>query len=129
VTKQEQQQDAIAPPSLEDYRLLVESIVDYGVFLLDPMGRVASWKRGAQRIKGYEPHQSIGRHFSTFYAAEALTMLRRQPPDLLVSDLGMPDEDSLELMRQVRALDAARGVSADDLVAAISRPLNRGGRS
>lgn len=42
-------------------------------------------------------------------AAEALTMLRRQPPDVLVSDLGMPDEDGFELMRQVRALDSERG--------------------
>jgi PAS domain S-box-containing protein len=57
-------------PSLEDYRLLVESIVDYGVFLLDPTGHIASWNRGAQRIKGYAAHEIVGKHFSTFYPVE-----------------------------------------------------------
>jgi PAS domain S-box-containing protein len=72
VTKpqQQQQQGVLTPPSLEDYRLLVESIVDYGVFLLDPTGHVASWNRGAERIKGYAAHEIVGRHFSTFYPAE-----------------------------------------------------------
>ena len=56
--------------SSEDYRLLVESIVDYGVFLLDKAGHVASWNPGAQRIKGYAAHEIIGEHFSKFYPRE-----------------------------------------------------------
>jgi PAS domain S-box-containing protein len=57
---------------LEDslYRVLVESVMDYAIFMLDPDGRVASWNEGAQRINGYAPHEIIGRHFSTFYTAE-----------------------------------------------------------
>ncbi|HEY9426266.1 MAG TPA: PAS domain-containing sensor histidine kinase [Gemmatimonadaceae bacterium] len=52
------------------YRLLVESVVDYAIFLLDTRGNVASWNEGAQRINGYLPDEIIGRHFSTFYTAE-----------------------------------------------------------
>lgn len=49
------------------YRLLVHSVRDYGIFLLDPLGNVASWNEGAQRIKGWSAEEIIGRHFSTFY--------------------------------------------------------------
>ena len=52
------------------YRLLVESVRDYGIFLLDTEGHVASWNEGAQRIKGYSAEDIIGRHFSTFYPEE-----------------------------------------------------------
>lgn len=52
------------------YRLLVESVVDYAIFLLDPQGNVASWNEGAQRINGYQRDEIVGRHFSTFYTAE-----------------------------------------------------------
>jgi PAS domain S-box-containing protein len=56
--------------SWEDSRLLVESVVDYAIFMLDPDGRVASWNRGAESIKGYAQSEIIGRHFSQFYPAE-----------------------------------------------------------
>lgn len=65
--EQSDQGGAIAAPSSDDYRLLVESIVDYGVFLLDPTGHIASWNRGAERIKGYAAHEIVGQHFSKFY--------------------------------------------------------------
>ena len=51
-------------------RLLVDSVDDYAIFLLDPRGNVATWNIGAQRIKGYRADEIIGRHFSTFYPAE-----------------------------------------------------------
>ncbi|HET7187893.1 MAG TPA: PAS domain-containing sensor histidine kinase [Gemmatimonadaceae bacterium] len=56
--------------SEERFRLLVQGVKDYAIFMLDPTGRVASWNEGAQRIKGYEAAEIIGRHFSTFYPAE-----------------------------------------------------------
>jgi PAS domain S-box-containing protein len=49
------------------YRLLVESITDYAIYMLDREGRVTSWNPGARRFKGYEADEIIGRHFSTFY--------------------------------------------------------------
>lgn len=54
--------------SEELFRLLVHSVRDYAIFMLDPEGRVATWNEGARRIKGYEAHEIIGQHFSKFYS-------------------------------------------------------------
>jgi PAS domain S-box-containing protein len=54
------------------YRLLVETVRDYAIFALDPTGHVASWNEGARRIKGYEPEEIIGKHFSVFYPPEKI---------------------------------------------------------
>jgi PAS domain S-box-containing protein len=56
--------------SEERMRLLVESVVDYGIFMLDLQGNVASWNLGAERIKGYTSQEIVGKHFSAFYSAE-----------------------------------------------------------
>ncbi|HEX6082925.1 MAG TPA: PAS domain S-box protein [Thermoanaerobaculia bacterium] len=56
--------------SEEIFRLLVGSVKDYAIFLLDPEGRVATWNAGAERIKGYKPEEIIGQHFSRFYPEE-----------------------------------------------------------
>jgi PAS domain S-box-containing protein len=52
------------------YELMVDSVRDYAIFMLDPDGHVASWNKGAQRIKGYTASEIIGRHFSAFYPPE-----------------------------------------------------------
>ena len=66
--------DESPPPHLhapeERFRLLVESVTDYAIFMLEPDGRVASWNAGAQRMKGFSAADIIGRHFSAFYTAE-----------------------------------------------------------
>src|SRR3989475_1454424 len=54
----------------ERFRLLVESVKDYAIFLLDVDGRVSSWNVGAERIKGYRADEIIGQHFSRFYPPE-----------------------------------------------------------
>ena len=54
----------------ERFRLLVERVQDYAIFMLDTEGRIASWNIGAQRIKGYTAEEIIGRHFSIFYPSE-----------------------------------------------------------
>jgi PAS domain S-box-containing protein len=56
--------------SEEQFRLLVEGVTDYAIYMLDPHGRVTNWNAGAQRIKGYMPHEIIGQHFSRFYQEE-----------------------------------------------------------
>ena len=66
--------------SEERFRLLVEGVVDYAIFMLDPDGIVSSWNAGAQRIKGYRPEDIIGKHFSRFYV----------PDDI---DAGLPWEE------------------------------------
>jgi PAS domain S-box-containing protein len=49
------------------FRRLIEAVKDYAIFLLDPRGRVETWNAGAQKFKGYEAHEIIGKHFSIFY--------------------------------------------------------------
>ena len=49
------------------FRLLVEGVVDYAIYMLDPSGIVTNWNAGAERIKGYAPAEIIGQHFSRFY--------------------------------------------------------------
>jgi len=71
----------------ERFRLLVESVQDYALYMLDPAGRVASWNQGAERMKGYRSDEIVGRHFSQFYTREDI-------------DSGKPDA----------ALEAARTV-------------------
>jgi PAS domain-containing protein len=50
---------------LERYRLLVESVQDYAIFVIDPEGYILTWNRGAEKNKGYKAHEIIGKHFST----------------------------------------------------------------
>jgi len=54
----------------ERFRLLVESVKDYAIFMLDANGHVVTWNAGAQRIKGYAAGEIIGKHFSVFYPIE-----------------------------------------------------------
>ncbi|WP_274643765.1 hybrid sensor histidine kinase/response regulator [Pseudomonas serbica] len=56
--------------SEQQFRLLVQSVTDYAIYMLAPDGRVTNWNLGAQRIKGYLPEEVIGRHFSMFYTPE-----------------------------------------------------------
>ena len=56
--------------SEERFRLLVQGVVDYAIFMLDPSGRVVSWNAGAERIKGYRADEILGRHFSVFFPSE-----------------------------------------------------------
>lgn len=56
--------------SEERFRLLVEGVKDYAIFMLDPTGHVSTWNAGAERIKGYTAEQIMGKHFSIFYPPE-----------------------------------------------------------
>ena len=60
----------VADPADQQFRLLVSSVSDYAIYLLDGAGRVASWNVGAERIKGYRADEIIGRSFAEFYAPE-----------------------------------------------------------
>jgi PAS domain S-box-containing protein len=58
-------------PSLEErLQLLIEAVVDYGIFVLDPQGHVVSWNTGARKLKGYTREEIVGQHFSVFYPPE-----------------------------------------------------------
>ena len=84
--------DGLPPPQVSrrvtdaDYRQLVESVIDYAILLLDPDGLILSWNRGAQKMKGYEADEVMGRHIAMFY-----------PPELVD---GSEAESSLNIARE-----------------------------
>ena len=59
--------------SEERFRLLVQGVRDYGIFMLDPAGHIISWNIGAQRINGYEEQEILDKHFSIFYPPEDIS--------------------------------------------------------
>src|SRR5580704_11526967 len=65
------QSDRPQTSSIEErYRLLIQAVTDYAIYMLDPTGIVTSWNPGAQRFKGYTPDEIIGKHFSRFYSEQ-----------------------------------------------------------
>ena len=71
------------------YRLLVEAIVDYAIYMLDQRGYIASWNPGAERINGYTAEEIIGCHFSRFYPEE--DVIARKPQRELEQAIGADD--------------------------------------
>ena len=67
--------------SEERFRLLVEGVEDYAIFMIDSGGRVSTWNPGARRIKGYEAGEIVGEHFSVFFTREDVE--RGHPEELL----------------------------------------------
>lgn len=56
------------------YRLLIDGVQDYAIYLLDPAGRIASWNAGAERMTGYQAGEILGKHFSCFFTGEDLAL-------------------------------------------------------
>src|SRR5215213_5662516 len=77
----------------ERFRLLVEGVKDYAIFMLDPDGKVASWNKGAYRIKGYRQQEILGRHFSLFYPEEDLTHSKPQRTLKIAQEKGTYEEE------------------------------------
>jgi PAS domain S-box-containing protein len=69
VSAQKEASEALHESELH-FRLLVDAVIDYAIYMLDPNGIVSSWNSGAQRIKGYREDEIIGQHFSRFYTAD-----------------------------------------------------------
>jgi PAS domain S-box-containing protein len=69
ITDRRRQEEAVHR-SEERFRLLVEGVRDYGIYLLDREGRIVSWNSGAERMKGYVVDEVLGKHFSIFYPKE-----------------------------------------------------------
>ncbi|MDH6169172.1 PAS domain S-box-containing protein [Variovorax boronicumulans] len=82
-----QKQDELLRASEERFRLIVDGVKDYAIFMLDPGGYIVSWNTGAKANKGYEANEIIGKHFSVFY-----------PPE--VAATGFPDTE-LRVAREV----------------------------
>ncbi|MEI4483344.1 MULTISPECIES: hybrid sensor histidine kinase/response regulator [unclassified Phyllobacterium] len=71
LTERKASEDALRR-SQEQFRILVQGVTDYAIYMLDPKGNVVSWNARAERIKGYSPEEIIGSHFSKFYTDEDL---------------------------------------------------------
>ena len=71
MTEQREAQQALLQAEAR-FRILVQGVTDYAIFMLDPEGRITNWNAGAQRIKGYSPAEIVGEHFSRFYTPEDL---------------------------------------------------------
>ena len=69
-TKEFEHRESVHAVDDARYRILVEGITDYAIYLLDPSGQVSSWNAGAQRFKGYKASEIIGTNFSNFYTPE-----------------------------------------------------------
>jgi PAS domain S-box-containing protein len=85
--------------SLDLFRLLIESVGDYAIFVLDPAGYIRSWNSGAKRIKGYETSEILGKHFSIFYPPQEI---RRGKPDYelrVAADEGRWEEEGWRLRK------------------------------
>ncbi len=79
--------------SPEMFKVLVEQVKDYAIFMLDKEGIVQSWNEGARRIKGYEASEIIGKHFSTFYLAVDLENEKPQFELRMAQEIGRYEEE------------------------------------
>ena len=103
------QSEEMLRQSEERFRLLVEGVVDYAVYMVDPSGVVTSWNSGAQRIQGYAREEILGKHISHFYAADDVNAGLPWQELVRVKNLGHLETEGLRL-RQDGARFMARVV-------------------
>jgi PAS domain S-box-containing protein len=81
------------------FQLLVEAVVDYGIFLLDPEGHIISWNSGAEKLKGYRREDILGKHFSIFYPPEAIASAWPQEELRLARERGRFEDEGWRLRK------------------------------
>jgi len=84
---------------LERYKLLVDSVEDYAIFLLDPNGYIQTWNKGAQKNKGYTAADIIGKHFSTFYLERDVEAKKPERELELAKRLGRVEDEDWRLRK------------------------------
>ncbi|GAB2777648.1 PAS domain-containing sensor histidine kinase [Rhabdobacter roseus] len=93
------EREEILRQSEERYRLLVEQVTDYAIFMLDEKGKIISWNEGARRIKGYSAEEIIGKYFSIFYPEEDI-QAGKPPTELrIASTEGKYEEEGWRIRR------------------------------
>jgi PAS domain S-box-containing protein len=85
--------------SEERFRLLVEGVQEYAIFMLSPQGNVVSWNKGAERIKGYKVDEIIGKHFSCFYTPEAIAQGKPEEELRIAMEHGQMSEEGWRLRK------------------------------
>ncbi len=81
--------------SEERFRLLVEGVKDYAIFMLDAEGRIVTWNAGAERIKGYGAEEVLGKHFSVFYTREDVERGHPEEELRLAAEEGAYEEEGV----------------------------------
>jgi len=85
--------------SEERYRMLLDGIEDYAIFMMDPRGRILSWNAGAERIKGYRADEIIGQNFSCFFPLEDIERGRPEEILRLTSASGRHEEQGMRVRK------------------------------
>ena len=85
--------------SEERFRLIIESVKDYAIFMLDPRGFVTSWNAGAKRIQGYSETEIIGKHFSTFFSPHDIAAGKCERELKQAEQFGRHEEESWRLRK------------------------------
>src|ERR671921_164587 len=83
----------------ERFRLLVEGVKDYAIFMLDPDGKVASWNEGAHHIKGYRQQEILGHHFSVFYTEEDIKRGHPEEELRIATSKGTYEEEGIRVRK------------------------------
>jgi len=98
--------------SEENYRMLLDGVQDYAIFLLDPDGLVVSWNAGARRIKGYTADEIVGRSFSCFFTPEDVELRRPEAILRMSAESGRHEEQSVRVRKDGSRFMARTTVTA-----------------
>jgi len=85
--------------SEEGFRLLIERVKDYAIFMLDPAGRIVTWNEGAERLTGYGPAEALGSHFSRFWSADEIAESKPQQAIAEAAETGSHEDEGLRVRR------------------------------
>ena len=85
--------------SEETFRLMVTSVTDYAIMMLNPAGHITSWNAGAERIKGYRPAEILGKHFSIFYPASEIENSKPEMELRIAADEGRYEEEGWRIRK------------------------------
>ena len=83
----------------ESYRMLLDGIHDYAIFMMDPHGQIISWNAGAERIKGYSADQIIGQNFSRFFPPEDIKRGRPEEVLRMTAASGQHEEQAMRVRK------------------------------
>jgi PAS domain S-box-containing protein len=96
----------------EQYRMLVDGIEDYAIFMVDIEGKIVTWNAGAQRIKGYKAQEIIGRHYACFFGAEDISHGWPQQILRIAADSGRHTEQGMRIRKDGSTFLASSTLSA-----------------
>jgi PAS domain S-box-containing protein len=94
------------------YQLLVQSVIDYAIYMLDPDGFITSWNNGARQIKGYEASEVLGKHFSMFYTEEDRLLGAPAKALLVATEVGRFNGEAWRIRRDGSSFRALVAIDA-----------------